>query len=244
VSRAVRAIRAIRGSACRACALALVAGLAGCASFVRVAYNNGDFALRMVANEYLDLQGKQTDVFKVRFARLHEWHRVEELPRYADALDSAAARIARGATRDDVAWAVAIIRERYRALAAQAVDEAVPVLATLTPDNLDALRKKFAASNRKFAEEYLAGDAAARESARADAIVARFEEWLGSVSDAQRRLIANHVRTRPANEAALRLAPADRQARRNLSELYRRRGDLESAAEEQRVAQALRGSTP
>jgi len=210
VSRAIRATRSIGRLACRASALVLVGALAGCASFVRVAYNNGDFALRMVANEYLDLQGRQTDVFKARFARLHEWHRLEELPRYAAALDSAAARIMRGATRDDVAWGVATIRERYRALAAQAVDEAVPVLATLTPDNLDALRKKFATSNRKFAEEHLAGDAAAREAARTDAIVARFEEWLGSVSEAQRRLIADYVRAQPANQA-LRLA--DRQAR-------------------------------
>ena len=215
--RAIRAFREIRRFGWAVSALALVAALAGCASFVRVAYNNGDFALRMVANEYLDLQGTQTEVFKVRFARLHEWHRVEELPRYADALDSAAARVRRGATRDDVAWAVATIRERYRVLAAQAVDEAIPVLVTLTPANLDALKKKFEASNAKFYEEHLAGDAAARRSSRQaleDAfelpVVARFEEWLGSVSDSQRRLIENYVRTQHANQA-LRLT--DRKAR-------------------------------
>jgi hypothetical protein len=202
--------RVIGRFATGASVLVLVAAIAGCASVMRVAYNNGDFALRMVANEYLDLQGKQTEVFKARFARLHEWHRVEELPRYADALDSAAARILRGATRADVTWAVATIRERYRSLAAQAVDESIPVLMTLAPDNLAALRKKFEASNLKFTEQYMTGDAAARKSARIDAIEGRFAEWLGSVSDAQRNLIADYVRTQPANRA-MRLA--DRKAR-------------------------------
>jgi len=233
VSRALRAIRSVRRFAGRVSALALVVVLAGCASFVRVAYNNGDFALQMVANEYLDLQGRQTDVFKVRFARLHEWHRLEELPRYADALDGAAARIRRGATRDDVTWAVATVRERYRVLAAQAVDESIPVLVTLTPGNLDALKKKFEASNRKFSEEYLAGDAAARESARTDAIVARFEEWLGSVSGLQRRLIADYVRTQAANQA-LRLA--DRKARQQeLVDLLERERDPSALREKLRA---------
>ena len=189
---------------------AVIAVLAGCGSVVRVAYNNGDIALRVMANDYLDLRGEQTDLFKARFARLHEWHRLEELPRYARVLDSAAARVMRGATRDDVVWAVAIARERYRTFAAQAVDESIPVLMTLTPDNLVALEKKFEASNRKFIEEYLTGDPTVRQSARIDAISARFEEWLGGVSDPQQRLIADYVRTHPADRA-LRLA--DRKAR-------------------------------
>ena len=204
--------------------------LAGCASVVRIAYNNGDVAVRMMANEYFDLQGEQADLLKVRLTRFHEWHRLEELPRYAQALDSAALRVQRGATRADVAWAVATIRARYQALASQAVDESVAVLVTLTPDNIAALEKKFAASNRKFEKEYLSGDQSARQAARVEAISDRLEEWLGSISPQQRRLIADYVRTQPANQA-LRLA--DRKARqRELVEILRR----------ERSAGALRAS--
>jgi Family of unknown function (DUF6279) len=184
--------------------------LAGCSSVVRVAYNNGDIAVRMMADEYLDLQGEQATLFKARLVRFHEWHRLEELPRYAQVLDSAAARVRRGVTRADVEWAVAAIRERYRVLAMEAIDAAIPVLATLTPQNLVALDKKFAASNRKFADEYLTGTPAAREKARDDAIGARFDEWLGSVSAAQQRLIADYVRMHTGVQA-MRLA--DREAR-------------------------------
>lgn len=205
--------RACRASAAWAVRLALglaIVALAGCASLVRVAYNNGDVAVRMMADDYLDLRGAQADLFKTRLARFHAWHRNEELPRYAQALESAAARVRAGVTRADVVWAAGIVRARYRALAEQAVDESAPVLATLTPANIAALEKKFAASNREFAEEFIDGDPAAREAARIDRISARFEEWLGSVSPAQRRAIAAYVRTQPPNQA-LRLA--DRKAR-------------------------------
>jgi len=194
--------------------------LAGCASVVRIAYNNSDIAVRVMANEYFDLQGEQADLFKVRLTRLHEWHRLEELPRYAQALDSAALRVRRGATRADVEWAVETIRARYQAFASQVVDESVAVLVTLTPENIAALEKKFATSNRKFEKEYLSGDQSTREAARIETIGDRLEEWLGSISTHQRRLIADYVRTQPANQA-LRLA--DRKVRQQeLVEILRR----------------------
>jgi hypothetical protein len=194
--------------------------LAGCGSVVRIAYNNGDVAVRMMANEYFDLQGEQADLFKTRLTRFHEWHRLEELPRYAQALDSAAARVQRGATRADVEWAFATVRARYQALASQAVDESVAVLVTLTPENIATLEKKFAARDRKFEKEYLSGDPSARAAARVDTISDRLEEWLGSISARQRQLIVDYVRTQPANQA-LRLA--DRKTRQQeLVEILRR----------------------
>jgi hypothetical protein len=210
VSGPARALRVCTPGVLGFLVITATAVLAGCSSVVRVAYNNSDIAVRMMADEYLDLQGEQAALFKARLAHFHEWHRLEELPRYAEALDGAAARVRRGVTREDVVWAVATIRERYRALALQAIEAAIPVLATLTPQNLGALEKKFAANNRKFAEEYLTGTPAARENAREDAISSRFDEWLGSVSAAQQRLIAGYVRAQPSIQA-MRLA--DRKAR-------------------------------
>lgn len=203
--------------------------LAGCASVVRVAYNNGDIAVRILANDYLDLQGEQADLFRARLARFHEWHRLEELPRYAQALDGAAARVERGATRDDVVWAVATVRERYRALAGQAIDESIPVLLTLQPANFVAIERKLAAGNRKLTEELLEGEPAAREAARIDAITGRFEEWLGSASAEQRSLIASYVRTHPVN-ASLRLE--NRRARQR---------ELMRVLRQERNASTLRG---
>jgi hypothetical protein len=175
----------------------LAAALAGCGSIARIAYNNGDLALRLMAYEYLDLQGEQQEVLKAQLARFHEWHRREELPAYAAMFQSAANRVARALAREDVIWATAAIRARYRSTVAQAAEEGAPVIARLGPDNYAALEKKLAEDNRKFAQEYLAGDQAARDRARAKWLEERFEFFVGDLTDAQRALIGRFVRSQP-----------------------------------------------
>jgi hypothetical protein len=177
--------------------IALAAALGGCGSVARLAYNHGDIALRLMAYEYFDLQGEQQDIFKVQLARFHEWHRREELPRYAAMLQGSADRLARGLTREDVVWGTEQIRERYRSTVAQAADESAPVFAAFGPDNLAALERKLADNNQKFAKEYLSGDQAKRDRARAKWLQERFEFFLGDLSDAQAALILRFVQEQP-----------------------------------------------
>jgi hypothetical protein len=175
----------------------LAAALAGCGSIARIAYNNGDLALRLMAYEYFDLQGEQQEILKAQLARFHEWHRREELPAYAGMFQSAADRVARGLAREDVLWAVAAVRARYRSTVAQAAEEGAPVIATFGPDNYAALERKLADNNQKFVKEFLAADQAKRDRARAKWLAERFEFFMGDLTDAQRALIARFVQSQP-----------------------------------------------
>jgi len=175
----------------------LAVALGGCGSVVRMAYNNGDLALRWMAYEYFDLQGEQQEVLKAQLARFHEWHRREELPAYAAMFQGAADRLARGLTREDVLWAAAAVRNRYRSAVAQAAEESAPVLARLGPDNYAALEKKLADNNQKFAKEYLAGDQAKRDRARTKWLEERFAYFIGDLTDAQAALIVRFVQSQP-----------------------------------------------
>lgn len=178
-------------------ALAAALGLAGCGTALRVAYNQGDVAVRLAAHEYFDLHGEQSDAFKAQLKTFHAWHRAEELPKYAELLDGAANRVQRGLTRADMQWAAAALRERTRALTAQAVDDAGPVLVMLNADNLAALEKKLASSNAKFAKEYLSGDERRDEKNRAKRMKENFEDWLGDLSDEQETMIEAYVQASP-----------------------------------------------
>jgi hypothetical protein len=177
--------------------------LAGCGTALRVAYNQGDVAMRLAAHEYLDLHGEQSDLFKEQVKVFHAWHRTEELPRYAELLDGAAKRVQKGLAPEDVRWAAAGIRERTRALTEQAVDDAAPVLVTLDADNFLALEKKFAATNAKFAKDYLSPDESRNERNRAKRMKENFEDWLGTLSDEQEAMIEAYVRASPRINAAL-----------------------------------------
>jgi hypothetical protein len=175
-----------------------VVSLAGCGAVVRVAYNNSDVALRMMADDYFDLDSAQTQLFRVQFARFHEWHRREELPHYASLASSAAERLARGLTAEDVTWTLAALRARYQVLVSQAVDEGAPIAATFGPENYAALEKKFAENNAKFAKDYsLASEQSKRDEARVRLLEKRFVSFIGKLSAAQRELLAGFVQSQP-----------------------------------------------
>ena len=152
----------LQSAAPRSCLLALL--LAACGSSTRLVYEQGDAALLLMADRYLNLEGPQWKVANQSIKRFHAWHRRTELPRYAELLQSAAGRVQRGLTRDDVEWAMQSLRARYGALVEAAVREAEPFLDTLDAENVAALERRFAANDRKDARELASGDPAEARS--------------------------------------------------------------------------------
>jgi hypothetical protein len=179
-------------------ALALAALLGGCA-MVRMTYNNAEPLVRYNAHDYFDLNEKQSEQFRKRLLQFHDWHRASELPLYAGLLRAAAQRGAKTVTREDVAWAAAEMRARYRVLIARAVDDAAPILVTLTPRQIAELEKRLAKANKKYADEFLPADEDKRLRIQARRLARRFEDWTGTLDDEQEarieRFVKAHLRT-------------------------------------------------
>lgn len=184
-------------------AVVVLACAAGCTSFVRLAYDNADVALRYMADDYLDLDGVQAEAVRERIARIHAWHRADEVPRYAAMLDSASARIRKGLHVEDVAWAVDTVQARYRVLVTQAIDETAPLARRLTPANLDRMQRRLEESNRKFERENAVRDPEAHRAERMRVLVKRAREWLGEVTPGQEARIAKFVAASPGVYAHL-----------------------------------------
>jgi hypothetical protein len=195
--------------------------LASCAA-VKLTYNHADELVKFMASDYFELDDRQQDMFRTRFADLHQWHRATELPRYADFLRAASGRVAKGVQKADVDWASEAIRSRYRMLTAKAAAEAAPILATLQPEQIEALEKKFAKNNQKHVREWLPGDERRRERKMYEKTVERFEEWTGTLSTAQRERIREFVRAHP-RIMELRYAERQRWQREVIATLKRYR---------------------
>jgi len=207
--------------------LAALSLLSAC-TMVRLAYNNADTAVRVMAQDYFDLWTEDSTELRLQIARLHEWHRREELPAYANLMQAASAKVAAGIGKADIEWAAAKGREHYRSFVVRAAEEAAPLLAKLGPDHHAALAKKMADNNLKFAKEFLGDDPSAREKARVKRVTTYVEDWTGPLSDAQQARITSTVRAFPRlAEAQL----ASRQARQQelLSLLRRNRSAAELA---------------
>jgi hypothetical protein len=162
-------------------ALAACALLGAC-SAARFAYDNADTALRFMASSYFELDPGQAEDMSLRIARFHQWHRKNELPAYAALMRSASERAARGITAEDVGWALANVRSRYRRLAAKAAEDAAPVIATLAPEQIAALERKFADNNAKFEKNFLSPDDGQRQRAQTERMLKRFRDFAGDLT--------------------------------------------------------------
>ena len=178
--------------------VALAVLLGGCA-MARIAYNNAEPLVRYTAHDYFDLDEAQSGQFRKRLLQFHDWHRRTELPAYADLLRTAAKKGANGVSPEDVSWAAQELRARYRVIITKAVEDAAPILATLTPPQIVELEKRLARANAKYAREFLPADEGRRFRAQAKRLAGRFEDWTGTLSDEQEdrigRFVKAHIHT-------------------------------------------------
>jgi hypothetical protein len=170
----------VRSLAWIAAAAALV--LAGCSGMTRLAYNNADIILRKMANDWFDLDAAQSDELKVRMRRFHQWHRANELPQYVAFLRTAERRFTKGLTAEDVAWGMSTARARLRTLAAKAVEEAAPVIAGLSQDQVSVLEHKLAENNAKYVRENLPGDERKRIRVQTRRMAESLRQWTGELT--------------------------------------------------------------
>ncbi len=162
----------------------LTSALAGC-SGVRMVYDNLDAFIRWRTLQFLDVHGEQADELDERIARFLRWHRTQALPKYARDAEAASRRMSDGLSSEDLVWgydvALAHVRESLR----EAVDQVAPLLDRLTPEQLQHMEQRVAEENRKFARENLRGSERERRERRAQRIIERMEEWVGTLSKAQ-----------------------------------------------------------
>ena len=208
-------------------ALAACVSLLAACSVTRVGYNYADIVVRYMASSYLDLDAVQSEDLEPRLVRLHQWHRVNELPAYAELLRSASQRAARGITAEDVAWGLGNVRARYRSFAAKAAEDAAPVLATLEPAQLAALEHKFAENNEKYAKKFLSLEDEKRRRAQTKRMLERFSDFAGDLSSEQEARIERFAL---AHERHVALRFEDRQ---------RWQRDLVALLRQQRAPQEL-----
>jgi hypothetical protein len=176
--------------------LAAVLVFGGCTA-LRFTYNNANSLIRYMAWDYVELDDAQSAALQQRVAGLHEWHRANELPMYAEFIEQASARVSKGTTQKDVAWAIEAMRKTYKRMASRSAEEAAPILVTLRPEQIAALEKRLAKNDAKFVREWLSGSAARRERHAMERMVERFEEWTGGLTKPQRDRIERFVRAHP-----------------------------------------------
>lgn len=206
--------------------VAVVAAALVACTFTKFAYNQADTVMAWLADDWFDLDAQQKAEFQKRFDRFHAWHRFEQLPDYAQFMKTARARMQDGVSHEDVLWFVDGLKGRTRTAAQKAAPEAAPLLATLTPAQIENLQKKWAKENRKYvAERKVNGSAEERYEAEGKRIIKHLKEWLAPLTSEQEARVMQMTRELPQLEQE-RYAERLRRQKEFLEVLSHRTEDL------------------
>ncbi|WP_201068681.1 MULTISPECIES: DUF6279 family lipoprotein [Thiorhodovibrio] len=170
--------------------------IGGC-SRVQIAYNTADFAIELYASRYLALDDRQVAVWRPILAEALDRHRDEALPVISALLAQAAEDVDAGLTDANVTAWMDRIEPLYQRHARLFATAAAPLLVTLSPEQIDALEKKFQEQAREDATDNSPASLAKRQRKRTERYIENIEWVTGELTHAQRELVSKEVAKLP-----------------------------------------------
>lgn len=182
--------------------VALVLTLAGC-SRVGIAYNTGDFLLKGYAKDYLGLESSQLSGWEPVLTAELTRHRAEELPYLAAYVDRILTASQVGFDKRNTACITKEFREIYRRQAKFAVALAAPLLAELTPSQIQRLENRFREEATEDRTKLSQRSEALQQQKRTRRYVKGIEDWTGPLDAEQQLIVADITARMPSNRASL-----------------------------------------
>ncbi|OGG96080.1 MAG: hypothetical protein A2508_09250 [Candidatus Lambdaproteobacteria bacterium RIFOXYD12_FULL_49_8] len=177
-------------------ALALV--LPGC-SWVKLGYGWADWYILYHIGASFDLDFSQKKEAQLQVAQLIQWHKRDELPKYAQYIEAIAIRFDRGVKPDDLDW----VFDQYFNLQNSFMERLLPVAAPwmtgLRPENFRALERQFEEENQEILKN-LNLPIEARKQEREDWVIKTFEDWLDDLEPGQEAKIKAFLKDLPITE--------------------------------------------
>jgi hypothetical protein len=173
-------------------ALALALVLAGC-SAVKLGYNTLTDVSYWWLDGYVDFNSQQAPVVKQELARLHDWHRHEELPRLNEVLAHMEQLAPGPVSPQQACGIVADVQVRLDAVADRAEPAIVSLAATLGPAQLRHLEGKYRRNNDSFTSDWIKPGPEAARGKRYDQMLDRMETIYGPLDEPQRSVLRQGI---------------------------------------------------
>ena len=158
--------------------------LTGC-SAIKLAYNQAPDLTYWWLDGYFDFNEQQTPRVRDELTRLFAWHRANELPKTADLLAQTSQLMA-----GEVSAAQACrIYDQGRGLLDNITQQVLPLMGelapTITPSQLEHLKRKYAKNSEEFSRDFIQGSTASREAKRLKQTIERSENFYGKLEEPQ-----------------------------------------------------------
>lgn len=172
--------------------LSVAVALAGC-SAIKLGYNTLPQVSMWWLDAYVDLDEDQEQRVRQDLARLHQWHRRQELPKISALLLQAERMAGNEMTADQLCTMLPPIRLRIAAIAERAEPAAVTLALGLQAEQLAHLQRKYEKKNREYRKDWIELPAGERQDKRVKQYVDRMEMVYGRLEDSQRELVRGQV---------------------------------------------------
>ena len=171
-------------------ALVLAAALSlGACGLAKLAYQQADWLFTDRVAELAGIEGDARSALQQRVAKVHQWHRTNELPAYAKLMDDVVVAVDRGMSKTDAAALYERGRGYYRELAAELVMAAGPTLSSLSPEQVIVFEDNLETDNESYKERFAAATLEARREARRERVLERVEQFVDDISESQREMV-------------------------------------------------------
>jgi len=172
--------------------LCLAAALAAC-SAIKLGYNTLDDVAFWWLDSYVDFSDEQSPRAREDLGRLHQWHRVNELPQFVSLLQDVE-QLAPGNIAPEQACAVFTrFRERLDSLAVRAEPAVVTLATGLTPEQVVHLERKYEKNNGNYRKDWVLPTPEEQAKKRFEKFVERSEMMYGKLDEPQRAVLKSEL---------------------------------------------------
>jgi hypothetical protein len=154
-------------------------------SAIKLAYNNAPELGYWWLDAYADFQGDQSVKVRDELARLHQWHRRDELPKIAELLQKIQPLALGDLAASTVCALFADSRERYQAVVNQVEPAAAALVMGLKPEQLSHIEDKLNKNNDEYRKEWGKLTPGERLEKRLKSSLERAEEFYGKLDEKQ-----------------------------------------------------------
>jgi hypothetical protein len=172
--------------------LTLAAGLAAC-SAIKLGYDTLGEVAYWWLDSYVDFTDRQSPLVREDLARLHAWHRREELPRFVQMLQRMEALAPGDIGPEQACTFVADLRQRLLAAADHAEPATVTLATSLDAQQLQHIRRKYDKNNANYTDDWLRLTPQEQREKRFKQFVDRAEMIYGDLDEPQREALRSDM---------------------------------------------------
>ena len=133
------------------CVACLLLSASGCS--IKMMYNNADRFARWAANDYIQMDDAQEAYFTAEVEAIHYWHRTNELPLYADYVDSLPTTFDKELTGSDVQEVFDTFYSWWEVFEAKTLPFVTEMMLSLSDEQVARLPERLEKDNDKFSED-------------------------------------------------------------------------------------------